>query len=112
MKNAFNKGLIIAAAGASVGIVGHHILSKKMMKIAMDRVDPQDMNKGKERLAGSPEMIKIAEMVEAAALQLENRGCEQVQLTAHDGVPLVGHWYPCDHPERIVVAMHGWRSSW
>ena len=82
------------------------------MKIAMDRVEPQERNKGKERLAGSPELIKITEMVEAAALRLENSGCEQVQIDGCDGVSLVGHWYPCAVPERIIVAMHGWRSSW
>lgn len=112
MKRTLKKGLIIGAAGTALSFLGHHLLSKKMMKIAMDRVEPQDRNKGKERLAGSPELIKITEMVEAAALQLENSGCEQVQISAHDGVSLVGHWHPCENPERIVVAMHGWRSSW
>lgn len=112
MNRTLKKGLIIGAAGTALSFLGHHLLSKKMMKIAMDRVEPQDRNKGKERLAGSPELIKITEMVEAAALQLENSGCEQVQISAHDGVSLVGHWYPCAVPERIIVAMHGWRSSW
>lgn len=112
MKETLKKGLIIGAAGTALSMIGHHLLSRKMMKIAMDRVEPQDRNKGKERLAGSPEMIKITEMVEAAALRLENGGCEQVQISAHDGVSLVGHWHPCENPKRIVVAMHGWRSSW
>ena len=112
MKNALKKGLIIGAAGTALSVLGHHFLTKKMMKIAMDRVEPQDRNKGKDRLAGSPEMMKITELVEAAALQLENNGCEQVQIVAHDGVHLVGHWHLCEHPKRIVVAMHGWRSSW
>ncbi len=105
MKNALKKGLIIGAAGTALSVLGHHFLTKKMMKIAMDRVEPQDRNKGKDRLAGSPEMMKITELVEAAALQLENNGCEQVQIVAHDGVHLVGHWHLCEHPKRIVVAM-------
>ena len=112
MNNSFKKGLIITAAGAAIGATGHYLLTKKMMQIAMDRVEPQDRNKGKERLAGSPEMIKIVEMVEEAALKLESSGCEQVQIKAHDGVSLVGHWHSCQKTERIVVAMHGWRSSW
>ena len=112
MNNSLKKGLIIGAAGTALSMLGHHLLTRKMMKIAMDRVEPQERNKGKDRLAGSPEMIKITEMVEAAALRLENSGCEQVQISAHDGVSLVGHWYPCENPKRIIVAMHGWRSSW
>ena len=95
MKETLKKGLIIGAAGTALSMIGHHLLTRKMMKIAMDRVEPQDRNKGKERLAGSPEMIKITEMVEAAALRLENGGCEQVQISAHDGVSIVGHWHPC-----------------
>jgi len=112
MKRALKKGLVIGTAGTALSLLGHHLLTRKMMKIAMDRVEPQERNKGKERLAGSPELIKITEMVEAAVLQLESRGCEQVQINGQDGVPLVGHWYPCETPERIIVAMHGWRSSW
>lgn len=37
---------------------------------------------------------------------------EQVTITAQDGTSLVGHWYPCDGAKRVIIAMHGWRSSW
>ena len=112
MKRTLKRGLIIGAAGTAFSFLGHHLLTRKMMRIAMDRVEPQERDKGKERLAGSPELIKITEMIEAAASRLENSGCEQVQINGCDGVSLVGHWYPCDAPKRIIVAMHGWRSSW
>lgn len=35
-----------------------------------------------------------------------------VEITAHDGISLIGHWCPCEEPKRTIVAMHGWRSSW
>lgn len=37
---------------------------------------------------------------------------EKVSLRSADGLHLVGHWYHCDQPQRIVIAMHGWRSNW
>lgn len=29
-----------------------------------------------------------------------------------DGLRLAAHWLPAENPKRIVIAMHGWRSSW
>lgn len=112
MNDSLKKGLIIGAAGSGLCMLGHHLLTKKMMTIAMDRVDPQERNKGKEQLAGSPEMTKITEIIENAAQKLENNDSELVEITAHDGVSLIGHWCPCEAPKRMIVAMHGWRSSW
>jgi len=112
MNNSLKKGLMIGAAGSALCMIGHHLLTKKMMKLAMDRVDPQEQNKGKARVAGSPELMEIAKMVEEAAKQLETSGCETVEIAAHDGISLIGHWCPCEEPQRIVIAMHGWRSSW
>ena len=113
MNRSLKKGLIIASATAAAGLTGHHLLTKKMMKIAMDRVEPQERNKDKERVAGSPEMEQIAELVQNAALRLENNSeCKEVVTVAHDGISLLGHWYPCEAAERIVIAMHGWRSTW
>lgn len=112
MKDSLKKGLIIGAAGSAICVLWHHLLTKKMMQFAMDRVAPQDRSNRKMRVSGSPEMIETAEIVKKAAGQLENSGCEVVEITAHDGIPLIGHWCPCEEPERIIVAMHGWRSSW
>ena len=44
--------------------------------------------------------------------KLENLGCEEVEIVGHDGTKLVGHWHRCDNAERVIIAMHGWRSSW
>ena len=37
---------------------------------------------------------------------------DRVTSTGWDGVKLVGHWFPQQNAARIVLAMHGWRSSW
>lgn len=41
------KGLIIGAAGSAICVLWHHLLTKKMMQLAMDRVAPQDRSNGK-----------------------------------------------------------------
>lgn len=112
MKDSLKKGLIVGSAGSAICVLWHHLLTKKMMQLAMDRVAPQDRSNVKMRVSGSPEMIETAEIVKKAAGQLEKSGCDVVEITAHDGISLIGHWCPCEEPKRTIVAMHGWRSSW
>lgn len=47
MKDSLKKGLIIGAAGSAICVLWHHLLTKKMMQLAMDRVAPQDRSNGK-----------------------------------------------------------------
>jgi len=102
----------VITAGAVSFKAASHLLTKKLMKVAMDRVEPEERNEGKTRLAGSPELEKIAELAEAAALKLESSGCETVQIIGHDGVQLTGHLRSCGNAKRVIIAMHGWRSTW
>ena len=37
MKDSLKKGLIIGAAGSAICVLWHHLLTKKMMQLAMDR---------------------------------------------------------------------------
>lgn len=90
MKDSLKKGLIIGAAGSAICVLWHHLLTKKMMQLAMDRVAPQDRSNGKMRVSGSPEMIETTEIVKKAAGQLEKSGCDVVEITAHDGISLIG----------------------
>ncbi len=43
---------------------------------------------------------------------LEEKDLEEIHIRATDGEHLVAHWYPCMDPQRIIIAMHGWRSTW
>lgn len=98
----------LAAGTASFCLVSHR-LTGKMMQLAMGRTAPR------MRIAhtgGSAEQAELAARMQRAARQLENSGCETVTVTGRDGVPLAGHWHHTDHAKRIILAMHGWRSSW
>ncbi|HIT34764.1 MAG TPA: alpha/beta hydrolase [Candidatus Faecousia intestinigallinarum] len=101
----------IAAGTLSLYSVAHQRFTEKMAKIAMDR-DPAPMRWGKVRISGSAELESRSQLLHQAAQRLESRNCEIVVIQGKDGVRLVGHWRGSECPERVIIAMHGWRSSW
>lgn len=104
------SGVVVAGA-AAVGVASRAI-SKYLVKLAMDREGPKRVEKGITMVSGSPENAELIAKATEAMQALENAGCETVEIQSHDGIRLVGHWYPAQQPKRIIVAMHGWRSSW
>ena len=114
MKKGTKKILIgssIALAGAAIGAVYNATL-RALMKVAIDRETPKGYNKQRARLIRHERLDEIIEKMSAAAKDLENSGCELIEIEGHDGVKLIGHLYLPENPKRFIVAMHGWRSSW
>ena len=105
-------GLGVVAATAAGAFAAVRTVSKKLLSIAMDREEPEIMRKGKEKITGSPEVANALRMSDEAAKMLESCDCVEVEIISHDGIRLVGHLYECPTAKRIVIAMHGWRSSW
>lgn len=118
MKGKTKKALIgsgIAVAGAAaIGATSVYAVSKYLMKIAMDRETPKikNMDKAKDHLRGIPDFDRFVEKLEVYGQALKDSGCETVEINSYDGEKLVGHWYPAENAKRIIIAMHGWRSSW
>ena len=102
----------LAAAGLAVCGAISASVTKKLVDTAMDRRGPIDLNRGRSRLAGSRVRATALEEATAAKAALERRNLRTVSITARDGTPLVGHWLECKTPRRVILAMHGWRSSW
>ncbi|MBQ7922195.1 MAG: alpha/beta hydrolase [Clostridia bacterium] len=100
-----------ATALAGLTIVSHSI-THYLMRVALDRKEPKSMQKSRGQMMGSAENKDLVTMITAASGKLEEKVTEKVEITAHDGISLVGHWWPCEESKRIVIAMHGWRSSW
>ena len=113
--NKYLKNILIAtgivSSTAALGAI-YYASAKQFMKIALDREEPKQITKGKDIISGSEEISKIAATVMDAAAKLENMGFEEIHIQSHDGIDLVGHWYCPKSPKRVIVAMHGWRSSW
>lgn len=110
------KYALLALGGAAAVVTGAaaaaYCVSRMLLRVALDREVPKGMAKERERLTGGSQWREMAQQLDTAARGLRRSGCVRVELTARDGTTLVGHWY--EHPDarRVVVAMHGWRSSW
>jgi len=107
-------GASVAAAGAAVFTAVNSFIMNNLVKIAIGREVPKIIakNEGKSAVAGEELAFKKHPEVLAGREYLKNCGCETVEITSIDGLKLVGHWYAGENPKRVIVAMHGWRSSW
>lgn len=115
MKKGMRNVLIgsgIAAAGLTAAGTASYTVTRKLIQVALDREEPGILQRGREKLTGSVGYEGFYSAVDQAAQRLEAASFEEVQITSHDGLRLVGHWHRCPDAKRVVVAMHGWRSSW
>jgi len=110
------KNILIGTGITTVSIVAAEKLTvwmtKKLVSAAMNREQPKGMHVSQKDISEDPIMKDFIRKRRLAALKLKNAPCETVKLIAHDGVKLVGHWFPCANAKRTILAMHGWRSSW
>ncbi len=59
----------------------------------------------------SKQKKKVSKIRERAEI-LKNAVHETVEIHSDDGLKLVGHYFPQDNAVRIIIAVHGWRSTW
>lgn len=98
-------------AATMVAVSGFCYISARVLtKIALDRKPPREYIIGR-RLA-SNKKSRIIKSANDAANALEKSELETVYIKSLDGITLAGHWFCPKHPKRIIIAMHGWRSSW
>lgn len=113
--NRRTKNVLIGTGVAAAGVaVASHILTEYMMRVALDRDVPAigRMDRAREYLCGIPNAAEFFRLLEESGEALKHRECEVVEIYSHDGEKLVGHWCECRDAERVIIAMHGWRSSW
>ena len=103
---AATAGAIAAVTGAAYGV------TKLLVNTALDREAPKLMQNSSNLISGSPDDPDLEAFIERAGKALEEIPHEDVEITAADGITLKGHWYHRDTDKRVVLAMHGWRSSW
>lgn len=117
MKKNDHSSLIIALLSAGVlgGIFLSHAATETLFRIALFR-------EGGKRLVKLPLMRRIVSGVapkndflsalKESGKALQKVPTQEIRYKAKDGLLLIGHWYPCENPRRIIIAMHGWRSNW
>ena len=106
-------GAVVTAASAAA--VASHAVTKYLMSMALDRKKPESIlntEKAGDYLRGAPYLESFLHAISVDAEKLKNTPTERVQIQSRDGIQLVGHLRTCPNSRRIILAMHGWRSSW
>ena len=115
MKDMPKKLLKLSAAAAlttAIAAVPPYLQTQYLVKVALDRKVPRGLKKAGERISGSCADGAFLSSLKEAAQRLAVQEHETVELVSHDGTILAGHWFPQENAERVIIAMHGWRSSW
>lgn len=102
---------VVAAVGAAATAISHGI-TKYLVNVALNRDEPKSMTKLKKRLTATQQDNEIMAALLTDSEKLEALAEQTVVIDSFDGQRLVGHWRGCENPRRIILAMHGWRSSW
>ncbi len=114
MHNNTKKAIIASSAAlgavASVAAISH-ITTKYLVSVALDRKPPKSTPSSRKKLTGITDESVFQIREETNPSKLEEK-CTTVQITSFDNEKLVGHWYEAKNAKRVIVAMHGWRSSW
>lgn len=115
MKKSTKKILLgtgIAVTGTATLAALYHYTTKYLMKLALEREGPKGIEKNKDKMMSSGDLSEVMASVIDAAHQLEDMELEEVEFIGFGGIRLIGHWYCPENPKRVIIAMHGWRSSW
>ena len=112
----YSRTLLIASGILSVGLTSFAIVSytltKKLVKIALDREVPKTCEKSRFKISGIAATDPEGKKISTAAQNLKDSVSKTIEIKGPDGENLVGHLHMCEKPKRTIIAMHGWRSSW
>ena len=106
-------GAGIAVASVAAATAASYMLTRSLVNVALDREAPKTTAKSKKKLCGAAKKPDVYHEQRAQAAEVLKSGEHiPVEIASGDGIRLTGHWYACAHPQRVIIAMHGWRSSW
>ena len=110
-KKALKAAGFLAGTAAVAGAAAFTV-TKILVDTALDRDMPRVMKNSDNLISGSGTDPEKIESALKKGDELEAMPHEDVEITAADGIKLKGHWYHKEGDKRVVIAMHGWRSSW
>ena len=103
--------LALSAVFGGVILVAYET-TKVLVKTALDRDKPKFMENAGNRISGGQKDEKFREECEKASKKLSETEHKEVKIITKDRVGLTGHFFPCENQKRVIIAFHGWRSSW
>lgn len=102
----------VLGATAAVASLSAVVTTRFLGKVALDREQPNQFRKAQGAISGKKADTPYQTQRQAGTERLQQTEQETVEILARDGVPLIGHWIPQPNARRVIVAIHGWRSSW
>lgn len=106
-------GLIIAAGTLAAGLaLTSKKVTKELVNVAMDRKEPELVKSVTVKLIDSYMQKEPYKSALPLVDKLLETSMEEIGIETPDAVKLIGHWYPADNAKRVILAMHGWRSTW
>ncbi len=108
----------MAVAGVAATLAAASAVAGYFVRAAIDRELPKAISKVQKyifpvkKTEGVVSVADVSAALGDASYRLRNSPLEEVSIIAHDGVRLVGHWMEGEDPERVIIAVHGWRSTW
>ena len=102
----------LALGTIAVASFSAYFTTKCLVDAAFNREPPRLMKHFGRFIAGSRTDPELDRLREERAQALSALAHETVRITAHDGETLVGHFFPCPEQKRLIIAFHGWRSTW
>lgn len=112
MKRSVKTALIVGGSAVLAAAAATFVASRVLVSVAVKRKIVKFPEKIQDKLTGGLISDPNSKTVIAASHKAELLPTEQVDIEGQDGVPLTGRIYHAEKPKRIIVAMHGWRSSW
>ncbi len=111
-RKTFTKAVGALMGASTVAAATSWLTTRFFVRAALDRKQPKAMTRTRRHASGSRGNEEFKAYRRAAAQALLEADTRTVSITARDGVTLVGHWRPCPEAERIILAVHGWRTTW
>lgn len=105
-------GFAMVAGLVSAGLA-HREAVKEIEKLAFARNYPKTnfaRMRGRATVSENARAFDI--YLTCQGHRLRSKALEAIQIPSSDGILLTGHWYPAENAKRVIIAMHGWRSSW
>ncbi len=102
----------LAAGAAALASLTSYVTARMMIKMSLDRKPPEIFENADKMFSGADKEEGFFRAVDEAAEKLQRKENETVSIKSFDGTELLGHWIPVPDAKRVIIAMHGWRSSW
>ena len=112
MKRSTKRFVVGTVAASAVVVAGFYAFSRLLVKAAVKREGVNLSKSVKKRISGGLTEDPQVQDVLRVSKRVQNYKLKPVSIVSRDGLKLNGRVYPCENPKRIVLAMHGWRSSW